>query len=111
MTATLTPADLATIVALVDRLLPGWEHTTPATRLVNHEWRHATEAETVTLAHYLTSADSARRDTQRWLAQLSYYRGRTERSHQVLDSVAQVPAWLALCGAAHGTLRLIGADR
>lgn len=104
MTATLTPADLATIVALVDRLLPGWEHTTPATRLVNHEWRHATEPETVTLAHYTTEAGQLN-----WLAQLSYYRGKTERAHQVLDSVDQVPIWLALCGAAEGTVSLAAA--
>lgn len=101
---TLSPADLTAIVHLVDTLLPGWEHTTPATRLVNHEWQHPTDRESVTLAHYTTGAGQLH-----WLAQLSYYRGKTERSHQVLDSVDQVPMWLALCGAAVGTLSLSGA--
>ena len=98
----MTPDDLTTIVDTIDLLLPDWEHITPATRLVNHEWRHNTEPETVTLAHYTTG----RVGSQRWLAQLSYYRRDTELSHQVLDTPAQVPMWLALCGAALGTLTL-----
>lgn len=99
----MTPADLSTVVDTIDTLLPGWDHTRPATRLVNHRWQHPTDRETVTLTHYLTGT--------RWLVQLSYERGGAELSHQVLDSVPQVPMWLAVCGAATGTLTLTGAGR
>lgn len=95
------PSDLNTIVETIDALLPGWEHTTPAGRLVNHRWDHPTDRETVTLSHYLTGT--------RWLVQVSYGRGGAELSHQVLDVPAQVPAWLVLCGAHPGTLTLTGA--